>query len=55
MPIYKFKCAKCGSVKEVVQKFNDKDPKHCRRKMSRLLGRVGFHLKGTGWSKDGYR
>jgi len=56
MPLYSFKCAKCGEEKEVIQKYSDKPPKCCRKQMTRTFPKTtSFELKGTGWYKDGYR
>ena len=57
VPIYEYKCLKCGKQYEVTQKMSDpplsKCP-DCRGKMKKLMSLAGFHLKGGGWYKDGY-
>lgn len=57
MPIYEYKCNKCGEVFEALQKFSDKPLtkcKHCSGKVERLMSQSSFVLKGGGWYADGY-
>jgi putative FmdB family regulatory protein len=57
MPIYEYECAKCHKVTEALLKVGEKDPRkceHCGGKLSRLISRTSFHLKGGGWGKDLY-
>jgi len=56
MPIFEFKCVKCGEEIEVIQKFDDPPPEHCGEKMERVLsgGRIGLDFRGTGWYKIDY-
>ncbi len=61
MPMYEYKCPKCGHQEEKLQSFNDPAPnceKNCDEKkpvkMKRLISRTSFQLKGGGWAKDGY-
>ena len=60
MPIYEYKCDLCNGLWEEIQKFSD-DPftvcKSCEKEggVHKLFsGQIAFHLKGTGWYKDGY-
>jgi putative FmdB family regulatory protein len=57
MPLYAYRCAKCGSEEEHIERFSD-PPKAtcdaCGGPLSRLLTPAAFHLKGGGWYKDGY-
>ena len=56
MPIYEYKCNKCG-VLEVSQHIIDaplsKCP-HCRGKVRKLISQTSFQLKGTGWYATDY-
>ena len=47
MPMYEYKCAKCGAVKTVIQKIGDKPPKCCRKAMVKQVSTgTGFHVMG---------
>jgi len=55
MPIYEFKCPN-GTITEKFVKMGTKEiicPK-CGKKAVRIISRCNFHLKGGGWSADGY-
>lgn len=57
MPIYEYRCHKCGSVFELLQKFSDPPiQKHeeCGGDVERLISRSGFQLKGGGWYVTDY-
>ena len=57
MPIYEYRCLKCGSEIEVLQKFSDpplRRCKECRGKLEKLISRTSFQLKGGGWYAQGY-
>lgn len=51
MPIYEYRCEKCGDF-ETTQRITD-DPLQkcptCRRKVRRLISNTSFQLKGSGW------
>jgi len=52
MPIYEYKCTKCGHEFELIQKFSDKPAKKCPEcsgKVEKLISQSSFVLKGTGW------
>ena len=53
MPIYEYRCEKCGATVEVMQKIADPAPATCETcgvgPMEKLLSRSSFALKGTGW------
>jgi putative FmdB family regulatory protein len=51
MPIYEYRCAKCGEF-EVTQRITEDPLQHCptcRRKVQKLISNTSFQLKGTGW------
>ncbi len=56
MPIYEYKCNKCG-VFEVTQRITE-DPVRrcptCKGKVERLLSASSFILKGSGWYATDY-
>jgi putative FmdB family regulatory protein len=54
MPIYEFKCDKCGSEKELIVKFNDPAPECCGQPMHHEISKCSFHLKGSGWYVTDY-
>lgn len=57
MPIYEYKCTKCGKEFEVIQKFSDKPVKKCpdcSGKVEKLISQSSFVLKGTGWYQTDY-
>jgi putative FmdB family regulatory protein len=52
MPIYEYKCTKCGQVEEAFQRFSEKPLskcRHCSGKLHKLISQSAFHLKGSGW------
>ena len=53
MPIYEYRCAKCGFQDEYLQKISEPPLKVCpscgKAKFEKLLSAPGFHLKGSGW------
>ena len=56
MPIYEYKCEKCGRVVEAFQKFSD-DPLtscDCGGSLHKMISLNSFHLKGTGWYVTDY-
>ncbi len=57
MPLYEYRCGKCGKVFEVLQKFSDapvKRHKECGGSVKRLVSASSFQLKGGGWYASGY-
>ena len=57
MPIYEFKCARCGNLAEIVQRVGARPPPcpACgSKRMARAVSRTAFHLKGGGWYADLY-
>jgi len=52
MPLYEYKCDRCESVFEVMQKFSD-DPltvhENCGGSLERLLSSPAIQFKGSGW------
>ena len=57
MPIYEYKCLKCGKVFEAIQKVTQKSLprcKFCKGQVEQLISSSSFQLKGTGWYKTDY-
>ena len=57
MPLYEYRCLKCGDVTEVLQKLSDRPLRKCRLcsgKLEKLISRTSFQLKGGGWFAHGY-
>ena len=51
MPIYEYRCSKCGDF-DVMQKITEKPLRKCptcKGKVSKLMSNTAFQLKGTGW------
>lgn len=57
MPIYEYRCTRCGDQSEVLQKITDRPLRKCEKcsgKLEKLISRTSFHLKGGGWFDSGY-
>ena len=51
MPIYEYRCRKCGEF-EVTQRITATPLSRCptcRGKVTKLISNTSFHLKGSGW------
>jgi putative FmdB family regulatory protein len=52
MPLYEYRCQKCETVFEVMQKFSDeplREHSGCGGTVERLLSAPALQFKGTGW------
>jgi len=57
MPLYEYKCDRCGKTFEVIQKFSDEPLKmhdECGGSVERLVSPPAFHFKGSGWYVTDY-
>lgn len=57
MPIYEYKCKKCGKEYELFQKITDpaaKTCKFCKGPAHKLISLSSFHLRGSGWYVTDY-
>jgi putative FmdB family regulatory protein len=57
MPLYDYRCHKCGETFEVRQKFSDallKDHEGCGGELERLISAPALQFKGTGWYVTDY-
>jgi putative FmdB family regulatory protein len=56
MPIYEYACRRCGDF-EVTQRISEEPLKQCPTcgaKVTKLISRSAFHLKGSGWYMTDY-
>jgi putative FmdB family regulatory protein len=57
MPLYEYKCSKCGAVFEVLQKINEPPLKNCIQchgAVEKLLSPPALQFKGNGWYVTDY-
>jgi putative FmdB family regulatory protein len=57
MPIYEYKCEKCGIEHEVMQKMTEKSLtvcKSCGGRLKKMISSTSFVLKGSGWYVTDY-
>jgi len=57
MPIYEYKCQKCGKEFEELQKITDPPVSSCpfcNGPVTELISLSSFHLKGSGWYVTDY-
>lgn len=57
MPIYEYKCTKCGEVFEAFQKITEEplaQCKFCHGKVEKLISHSSFQFKGSGWYLTDY-
>jgi len=56
MPIYEYKCTRCGYKFEVLQKMNEPLPTcpKCSGEVEKLINGTSFILKGDGWYVTDY-
>lgn len=57
MPIYEYKCKKCGEGFEIFQGIAEpaiKSCKFCKGSVQKLMSLSSFHLKGNGWYATDY-
>lgn len=57
VPIYEYRCRKCGEVFEAFQKITDqplRQCKFCNGEVDQLISQSSFQFKGTGWYLTDY-
>ena len=57
MPIYEYKCRKCGKQFEAFQGITEpelKSCRYCKGKVNKLVSLSSFALKGSGWYVTDY-
>lgn len=58
MPIYQYKCKKCGEITEKLQKVTDKPIKkceHCGAEVEKIISAPGIIFKGSGFHITDYK
>ena len=59
MPIYEYRCSKCGFQKEFLQRLSEapltKCPECGKRALKKMVTAAGFQLKGSGWYATDFR
>ncbi len=58
MPIYEYRCHRCGKTVEMMQKFSDLPLSRCPScsgKVSKIISNCSFQLKGSGWYVTDYK
>jgi putative FmdB family regulatory protein len=57
LPLYEYRCEKCGAQIEKIQKFSDPPLATCEKcggELTRLLSAPAIQFKGTGWYVTDY-
>jgi len=57
LPLYEYRCEKCGVRVEKIQKFSDPPLATCEKcggKLTRLLSAPAIQFKGSGWYVTDY-
>jgi putative FmdB family regulatory protein len=57
MPLYEYRCQRCETVFEVIQRFSDEPltvHENCGGTVERLLSAPALQFKGTGWYVTDY-
>jgi putative FmdB family regulatory protein len=57
MPLYDYKCSKCGYIFEVQQKISEEPLKHCPKckgHIKRIISPAGIIFKGSGFHVTDY-
>ena len=57
MPLYEYRCSKCGKTFEKIEKFSDKPlevHEDCGGKVERLISTSALQFKGSGWYVNDY-
>ena len=57
MPLYEYRCRKCGAHVEKIQKFSDRPLRTCEKcggELERLLSSPAIQFKGSGWYVTDY-
>ncbi|BCX89433.1 hypothetical protein MIN45_P1806 [Methylomarinovum tepidoasis] len=59
MPIYEYRCQKCGHELEALQKVSDPPLTECpechAQSLQKQVSAAGFRLKGTGWYETDFK
>ncbi len=59
MPIYEYRCERCGHELEAIQKMSDEPLRDCpacgEAGLKKLISAAGFRLKGGGWYETDFK
>ena len=59
MPIYEYRCEKCGHEMDALQKISDDPLVDCpacgEPALKKLVSAAGFRLKGSGWYETDFK
>jgi putative FmdB family regulatory protein len=59
MPIYEYRCERCGHEMEALQKISDAPLVDCPQcgepALKKLISAAGFRLKGGGWYETDFK
>ena len=58
MPLYEYRCQKCGATIEKIQKFSDAPLVKCKKcggRLERVLSAPAIQFKGSGWYATDFR
>jgi len=57
MPLYEYRCEKCGEKIEIRKGINEPDltDHECGGKLSRVFSPPALQFKGTGWTEKTYK
>jgi putative FmdB family regulatory protein len=57
LPLYEYRCRKCGAVVEKIQKFSDRPLLKCEKcggRLEKLVSASAIQFKGSGWYVTDY-
>jgi len=57
MSIYEYQCPQCNKIIEFWAEVDERQEptcKTCKIKMPKIISQSSFHLKGSGWARNGY-
>ena len=57
MPLYEYRCQKCGATIEKIQKFSDAPLAKCEKcggRLERVVSAPAIQFKGSGWYVNDY-
>jgi putative FmdB family regulatory protein len=57
VPLYEYRCSKCGNVFEKIQKFSDPPQTECPKcggKVEQVISAPSVQFKGAGWYVTDY-
>ncbi len=60
MPLYDYKCKRCGYIerdvkRNILENVSTYECKKCKGEMNQIYNSFGFDLKGNGWYETDYK